>query len=264
MSSTTIDSLVDFITLTEDIGALSNLMLFRGQSVRGRLLPGIARAKPTKNTERVERTMLDQLRLQGASLLGDAAESDLDVMIKAQHFGMKTRLLDWTSNPLAALWFACVDQLEGDTYVYALEADDLLDNDVYKKSPFSTARTRVIQPRLNNARVQSQHGWFTLHRYSSQAKRFVALDVNPQVKGHVHEVHVPEDARRTIRHALDRVGVTSSTLFPDLPGLCASQLEASCGLTSRCSRRCIGAWARRQVQLATWPNHRYNAAELWC
>ncbi len=224
LRSTEVTTLVQSIAETEAIGPFGDLTIFRGQAFRRCLLPGIARKDPKVDTNDLERTVLKQLTLQGAALLGQAAPTDLDLMVVAQHFGLKTRLLDWSSNPLAALWFACSNRADGDVYVYALEADDLLAEDIYSKDPFAAAKTRVIQPRLNNSRIVAQSGWFTLHRYSKKARRFVPLESNADASPFLHEICIPARSRKAILWSLDRHGVTSSTLFPDLEGLC-SQLN---------------------------------------
>ena len=52
----------------------------------------------------LERMMLNEFRTIGAAFF-DPTDA-IDVYLLAQHFGMPTRLLDWTTNPLAGLFFA--------------------------------------------------------------------------------------------------------------------------------------------------------------
>lgn len=221
MRSTDIGSFVDFVKHSDFFDLLVHQVVFRGQPVQGNLLPGVARARPDWDSTRDEIQDLESLKTLGASHLPPAAETDLDLLVRAQHFGLRTRLLDWTSNSLAALWFACSDRHEGDVYVYGLEVDNLLlPRTVYTRSPFKVAKTRAFLPRLNNPRVLAQHGWFTLHRYSPTSGKFVALEKNPDTKKYLHEYRIPAKRRAEMLVALDRHGVSARTLFPDMDGLC--------------------------------------------
>ena len=218
MESKTICSFSDYIYEIEELDEKEGLKLFRGQAVEGNLLPSVCRDNPAKNTTKAEKENLNELRRMGSSLIPNEKMTDWDLLVFAQHFCLKTRLLDWSSNPLAALWFACSDYKEGDAFVYVLYADEFLHSE--NKGPFDSGATRVFRPALNNPRIVAQHGWFTSHKYSSKAKRFVALEKNNTIKHSVFEIHIPENFRKDLLKALDRHGVNSHTLFPDLEGLC--------------------------------------------
>lgn len=215
-----IQSLPEFVDYVENFNVFGGTVLFRGQPVSGNLLPSVARQRPKVDSTETEKKWLEQLLLLGATLLEKHDGNYWDLLVLAQHFGMKTRLLDWTTNPLLALWFACSDRASGDVYVYSLEADNLLNKAAYKDCPFEQKNTRVFQPRLNNPRILAQHGWFTLHRFSEKTKSFVALDKNRCITKHLTEYKIPEHLRDSLLDSLDRYGINSKTAYPDLEGLC--------------------------------------------
>ena len=213
----------DFVRETEALASQSPTVIFRGQGVRGNLVPRIARPNNKKNPIASEKRMLDELRRMGGAFLPGLPDSEWELLVVAQHFGMATRLLDWTSNPLAALFFACDDRQnqKSDVYLYALDVpDDLLMSPTLTEGPFSQAKTRVFRPRWNNPRIVAQHGWFTAHRFSQKAKKFVPLESNPDVHPHLTEFVVGGRNRVGLLKSLDRHGMSSRTLFPDLEGLC--------------------------------------------
>jgi hypothetical protein len=219
MNSFTISTINDFIHWVKAFPIIGGFVLYRGQACKGNLIPNIARKNPNNDTTTIELKMIEQVRKLGATLV-EPSKSNLEIMILAQHFGLKTRLLDWTSNPLAALWFACSDTSSQEAYVYVLYAEDLLGKEIDPTDPFKEPETRVYQPRHNNARIVAQHGWFTLHRYAAEDGGFVPLELNPKMMDILTEIHVPAESKAEMINSLDRLGTNHHTLFPDLEGLC--------------------------------------------
>lgn len=221
MKSIPIKDVPEFLERISVYDLVGGTLLFRGQSKRGNLLPGVARKDPTKNTTAVEKAMLGELRKQGLTMIPSYVDitSDWDMLVLAQHFQLKTRLLDWTSNALAAMWFACSSRGNEDCYVYTLEADSLMLTSL-KGSPFTQKKTKVINPNLSNDRIIAQSGYFTAHRFSEKSGKFVALEKNPDVKSYLTEYVIDGKDKVDFLMTLERCGVTSKSIYPDIEGLC--------------------------------------------
>lgn len=217
---------VDFPTFMSEVVALydkleTDVLLFRGQPCGKPLLPKIARDSPQLNSTDLEREMLNRLRRQGHRFPEVSAANDLDLLAIAQHHGMATRLLDWSSNPLVALWFACSEpstEQQAHLYIYKASKGVLLDPRV-DSDPFSFAVTKIFQPTHNNARVIAQCGWFSVHPYYAQQK-FKGLDEDVVHFLSVFHLAIPAGEKAAILAKLDVLGVNHRSLFPDLDGLC--------------------------------------------
>lgn len=108
-----IKSVVDFLQLISDrTNELTKgyEYIFRGQAnSEWTLMPSIAISSDVDNSLlKYESDMVNEFLKKRPDEFADIKNS-IDILAKMQHYGLPTRLLDVTFNPLVALYFACKD-----------------------------------------------------------------------------------------------------------------------------------------------------------
>ena len=222
-TTVSISSLSEYVAHVEATCA-GEVVLFRGQAVDKPLLPKIARLNTALEVQKAERRMFDDFKRQALPHLDYTPESDWDWLSLAQHSGMATRLLDWSTNPLAALWFVVErpprDEAPGVIWHFEAKDEDFLDARS-SLDPFSITKTRIFRPRHITQRITSQSGYFSAHRYlETKNEEYMAFENNSRFKKRLTKLLVPAAAFSDLRRDLDRFGINAASLYGGMDGVC--------------------------------------------
>ena len=225
--------------------------LYRGLSKDSyKLLPGLFRRKLT---DRDEKRILYSFIQESSSILRLPTDELMRWAEYAQHYGVPTRFLDWTSNPLVALYFSCKSSCESTGRVWLLHMGNFNnkthDLDVYDGD--KTIKTLIEEtltgqdsfsypiqytPYYVDPRMSAQSSFFMVwgSKHEALEEMFNSEEYFMTLRNKDGELYeylvnrpkqfllyfsIPADCKYTLLQELDTVGINEKSLFPGLDGV---------------------------------------------
>lgn len=208
-----------------------DLLWWRGQPAGNNLLPRVYRDRATHRMEWLRTCEF----VQKAETRHWRVPSQDDYprwLFLMQHYGLPTRLLDWSESPLVACYFALQEE-DTDGCLWALspgylntcyqgEPDPVPPSSikVYFQAPFLREPLELpyiiaIQTTEIDLRMTQQQSVFTIHGTAT------ALDDlrETERKGFLRSWLIPAKSKPALRKELSWLGIRKATLFPDLDNL---------------------------------------------
>lgn len=235
-----VDSLGSLLTLLGAVLQDDEPYWFRGHAdLSWQLVPSALRFSDRETRERALGPAFDEFKRFTSLKFRHPPEPDNDMhwMQLAQHYGLPTRLLDWTENPVIALFFAVADPAvtKKNGALYVLRPRDLNRRtsakrprvfEYHRDKPIittylhpssSTVSGRkspiAINAVWNSERLSIQQGSFTLHG----TKAYLDQTDVPSLM----QIPILAADKPKLLGALDRIGVHEMSIFPEAEYTCA-------------------------------------------
>lgn len=186
-------------------------IVFRGHSdIKYELKTSLGRCEPinSKTTQQLEKRILKLFKESSLPYLEYRPSNELEWLAVAQHFGLPTRLLDWSYNPLVATYFAVESNPDKDSALYMLAGcSTIQDPEKFKLS--SQDKIQKYRPPYISSRIQNQSGLFTVHNNPEE------VFIHDKLK----KVIIPKEVKRQVKKQLFKFGINQRMIYPGLEGV---------------------------------------------
>lgn len=148
--------------------------------------------------------------------------NDYECLAYAQHYGLATRLMDWSRNPLVGLFFAVEGCTRESGALYMYSPGRHLEND-----GFALGECPIVvqySPPPFDQRILAQSGVFTYHPepnvpLSAEEASVELGEMRPDHGKNLVQITFDARTKLLLKKQLNSIGVNRKALFPDLDGL---------------------------------------------
>lgn len=228
MANQEISSINDLKKLVTSLKNGGKEFVFRGQSKDWTLLPKIARENYFSVDDEIkifnefkEKTLPYIIATERKP--ESFPNNDFEWLTLGQHYGLKTRYLDWTRCNEVALFFAVDGIADGDgiVWIYELppnESDEWLPlghRDILEKTPFQFNIIKLYHPKsFLDTRTDNQYALVSIHPHPWKSMETI-VDNKRLIK-----LSVLSHSKKIIRNELYKKGVNYASLFMGIKGIC--------------------------------------------